>query len=93
MASRKECHSSTNQLPPKMDFASFSHYFSFYLPYSDATCNTVLPRSSLENTVTADGSCRFLAENKDYNKKFAIVANYRKEKTIEAVIKKTGSEN
>ena len=27
-----------------------------YSPYSEATCRTVLPRSSLENTVTAYGS-------------------------------------
>lgn len=31
-----------------------------YSPYSEATCKTVLPRSSLENTVTAEGSWRFL---------------------------------
>lgn len=37
----------------------------FYWPYSDATCKTVLPRSSLENTVTADGSWRFLLNSKN----------------------------
>lgn len=37
------------------------HITYHYIPYSDATCRTVLPRSSLENTVTADGSWRFLS--------------------------------
>ena len=36
------------------------HNTLFYSPYSAATCRTVRPRSSLENTVTANGSWRFL---------------------------------